>query len=989
MKRIAAILCSLLLMLAPLTASGKPVEGYNVSYFDMSNGMPNNFVDDIFQDDCGFIWISTHGGGLLRYDGYTFLNFGFGDRLGIWMRSSSCRNVAEDKLKRLWIAFDEGVQAIDLPKGRIVEIHAAKASMQKRLDAILNEPCQKVYCDSKGCLWILKVGTLDRLAFDADGNVTSILSTRHNTKVSELAIVDLDHDGSVYTGLNFRLNRVSVKGGKLVVQDLSTRYPQLVGSVIESIVPWQGRLWFATSRGLYNSDPGNTGWHFDGTSQGLQNESVTSLAVAPEGRQLLIGTLSGIDFMDTAGNITNHWNVNSMPQKLSSNFVNNILVCGNSVWVGTESGGICRVTPRLLKLENFSFDPTVDGSISPGPVNAMYSAPNGDLFVGTVEGGLNIKPATSDRFQHLTTANSGLTHNSVSSIVSDNNGGMWLGTWGGGVCYLSKGKITPVTTDSRHAADIQFVGALAYDPYNNGLWIGANAGLFYYDFTTHRVLDPFPSCRSINGAIGSIVTRGGKLLMGCVPGMVSVDLKKGRDKHGNFTYRRYIYKLDYPDTKAFDKITTFCQSHDGTLWIGSNGYGMYRVTGSLSDTTSITNFTTSDGLANNSVRGIVEGQDGMLWIATENGLSRFNPMTQAFSSFTTSDGILSSQFYFNGAARGRDVVYLGSDKGLTVLYGINRRCITPGTLHFTGLFVNNQWAESSASILGKSMVAAREIRLHEGDRNISIEFSAFSYGAESQGVYYYRLRGYDNEWTKLPPGVHEVSYSSIPSGHYTLDIRYTSSFDGGNEQTASLKVIVTPYFYKSWWFILIVLCILTAITTCLYKMRVRQVRRHEAELLYRPIEAAINESPEPGKLQERIQAILRTQERYRESQEKTLEEDKAISGEQNNDLEPVMDKIMAAMEQQYADTALNVQKLADSVGISRSDLNRVLQTEVGTTTTQFIRDYRLDVARRMLEENVADRNITEVAYRVGFNDPKYFTRCFTQRFGKSPSAYKG
>ena len=70
----------------------------------MAAGMPNNFADDIFQDSYGFIWISTHGGGLVRYDGFNYMNFNLGSS-GISLRSNSCRNVYEDHFKRLWIAL--------------------------------------------------------------------------------------------------------------------------------------------------------------------------------------------------------------------------------------------------------------------------------------------------------------------------------------------------------------------------------------------------------------------------------------------------------------------------------------------------------------------------------------------------------------------------------------------------------------------------------------------------------------------------------------------------------------------------------------------------------------------------------------------------------------------------------------------------------------------------------------------------------------------
>ncbi len=75
-------------------------------------------------------------------------------------------------------------------------------------------------------------------------------------------------------------------------------------------------------------------------------------------------------------------------------------------------------------------------------------------------------------------------------------------------------------------------------------------------------------------------------------------------------------------------------------------------------------FTTNNGLANNTVKGIVEDNQGMLWIATDNGLSIFNPKTETFSSYSREDGLLSSQFYFNGAIRdAKGKIYLGTDEG--------------------------------------------------------------------------------------------------------------------------------------------------------------------------------------------------------------------------------------------------------------------------------------------------------------------------------------
>lgn len=67
------ILCSLLLSYSTSArAQEKFADGYNISYITMNEGLPNNFIDDIYKDSHGFLWISTQGGGLSRYDGYDF-----------------------------------------------------------------------------------------------------------------------------------------------------------------------------------------------------------------------------------------------------------------------------------------------------------------------------------------------------------------------------------------------------------------------------------------------------------------------------------------------------------------------------------------------------------------------------------------------------------------------------------------------------------------------------------------------------------------------------------------------------------------------------------------------------------------------------------------------------------------------------------------------------------------------------------------------------
>ena len=101
------------------------------------------------------------------------------------------------------------------------------------------------------------------------------------------------------------------------------------------------------------------------------------------------------------------------------------------------------------------------------------------------------------------------------------------------------------------------------------------------------------------------------------------------------------------------------------------------------------------------------------------------------------------------------------------------------------------------------------------------------------------------------------------------------------------------------------------------------------------------------------------------------------------------EQVMKAMEANYNNSEFGVTELCGALGMSRTLLSRKLNAEVGVPASQFIRDYRLDIAKRLLQSRGSQRNIAEIAFSVGFNDPKYFTRCFTRKFGVSPSGVAG
>lgn len=965
--------------------------GYNVSYLGMNNGIPANYIDDMMRDSNGFVWICNCGGGLLRYDGYSFVP-PMVRSTSMTVGSYSCRNVCEDKHKRLWASFDDGTQVIDLNTQQAAVLEYRGHDIRH----ILRQPSVRTYCDSRGAVWLVTRANIYYITFKADGSISNIISRSYRSYIPDIVIKDIDHDGSVWGTIDGGLFKLRPSGNKIVSTEVNPAFREITRWFVTSITAAYGRIWFGTNGGLFSYDTakGSLRRYTAGVKEngaGLSHDFVSCLAAMPDGT-MLVGTLRGVNRLDTHKNTISMWHEIPATSPLNRGFINCIMLIDDQIWVGTDTEGIIRLTPCELDMRQFTHndDPS---SLSPNCVNAMYVEQDGTLWVGTVDGGLNRREAGSSLFTHFTMRNSALSHNSVSTLAADNRRRLWVGTWGGGVTIAdmdSPGRMKRLNVDDGHQPRIDFIGALEYDYINDGMWIGTNDGLYFYNYKTRKIEEPFEGCRNIRGCIGSIIERDGTLWVGCIEGAVEINLHRKHtgksDKSSKFRHTMHRYKLSNPASGVIEKLSCFLQTGDGTLWLGSNEYGLYRRTKDKADRTTFHAYTMQDGLVNNSVKGIVEDNRGMLWVATANGLSRLNPKTGVFTNYTVDDGLISNQFYWNGAIRADSgVLYFGTADGLVELHGYNAtaegHC---GRLRFTRLSVDNDDISAGSRYIDSDVSVARQITLQEWNKSVEIEFSALNYHHEKAGTYSYRLKGFENEWQHLPPGRHSVRYTNLPSGSFTFEVRYSQGGISGRTDTAAITVEVIPYFYKRPWFVAVLFLTVLFIMIYMYKRQIERLRRRQADALLEPIRRTLSDTEEPMLLRKRIQNILDNQNRYKESYVKTA---RSNDDEKAQKTEPFMTKVIRIMEQNYQNSDFGVAELTEHMGMSRVMLSKKLNVETGLSTSKFMNNYRLNIARELLLKNSANRNIAEIAFSVGFNDPKYFTRCFTREYGVSPNKY--
>ena len=135
----------------------------------------------------------------------------------------------------------------------------------------------------------------------------------------------------------------------------------------------------------------------------------------------------------------------------------------------------------------------------------------------------------------------------------------------------------------------------------------------------------------------------------------------------------------------------------------------------------------------------------------------------------------------------------------------------------------------------------------------------------------------------------------------------------------------------------------------------------------------------------RIQNLIKQREQLQVKYEQTLRLAPSKITVKSPD-EIFIKKALEVVDQNLSNSEFTVEAFQKEIGMSRMQLHRKLKALTNFSASEFIRDIRLQRASDLLAGN--GLNVTEVAYSCGFNSVSYFTQCFKQKFGMSPSSYK-
>lgn len=480
------------------------------------------------------------------------------------------------------------------------------------------------------------------------------------------------------------------------------------------------------------------------------------------------------------------------------------------------------------------------------PIRSMIEDREQNLWVGTDGNGL-----IRLRHRYLSTLSTedGLVSDGIHAVTGDGQNGAWIAS-ASGLSHWQNGKIT--TYGKKDGLLDNFIKALS-PARDGGLWVGTAPGLTYYKGGKFTVLvnrDGF-----IKGETTALLeTADGRLWIGSEYGLHVM-----RDG-GVSTFQKSQGLVN-------DAVRMLTETSDGSVWIGTTA-GLSRYKDGK-----FTNYTTAEGLSNDYVRDLFEDEDGNLWLATYGGglnllrsdghitpittrhglfddfLSRILPDGRGSFWFLSNRGIFKARRhdlldFVNGRADLIDTVSYGTEdgmkssegnggtypsgwrtpdgkmwfptiKGVAVIDSLQAVDLPPPPTVIEQVLINRE----ALTQIGEA------IEIKPGQENIEIAYTGLSLTRSEQIKFKYKLEGLSADWVSA--GTRRTAYYSyIPPGEYTFQVM--AKTDGAWSEPASVKLIVRPPYYRTWWFFTLVILVVTALAIGLFLLRVRQLDRRNA-----------------------------------------------------------------------------------------------------------------------------------------------------------------
>ncbi len=774
---------------------------YDIQQLNIDQGLPNQFVPTLLQDKEGYLWIGFFNGGVSRYDGKTFVHYG--KENGLFRNDVRC--VFQDSKGNFWFGhLGGGASRFD---GKTFTTFT-------KADGLAGADVKKIIEDIAGNIWMTTNGGVSKLVPTKDSVGGTITNYTTNEGLSNNDVTSVAEDKA-------------------------------------------GNLWFTTNGGGVNKFDGKSFIHFT-KNEGLASDTVNCIMEDKAG-SLWFGTRGGVSKLEARlptltssdgndkvgqGKTFVYFPLQSLlSNRLSSKDVNFIVEDKSGhIWFGTRRSGVVKYEGKnfihITEDEGLSFN----GIAS----NGMLIDSSGHLWIGTAGGGLN--RLTTNYFQRFSKAE-GLADNFIRNVFRDSKDNLWFNSLRAINRYNDS--LPHRSGDAGKAGlkknIIQYplpFNRTIYEDKNGNLWFGLAGGLGKYD---GKFFYRFGRAEGISATeVRTILqdSRGHFWFGGNGGGLTRYEpAKEGKpaaffhftengdffsgsvcsleDKSGNLWFghsrgiTKYISSKDgqsgsfihFTAAEGLGGISEILEGKNGDFWFASQS-GLIRYQASKKGHSGIfTLFTTGQGLISNSVTSIFEDKQGILWIGTLGGLSKYDGKT--FQNFTKTEGLSINQIsqIEEGKSGNLWVATLGG--GANILEkDLLQPSQQPIIVRMRQLYINetvpdfHNAADSTIQNIKFDGAQAFENypinpRIPFVQNHLSFQYAAVDVSTTSKIKYSFRLLGLDNNWSNLAAET-MADYRNLPNGKFIFQVRAIGESGEWNKSFDYAFTILPPW-WKTWW----------------------------------------------------------------------------------------------------------------------------------------------------------------------------------------------
>lgn len=775
-------------------------------HYTSQNGLSQNDIRAIFQDSDGYIWIGTHGG-LNRFDGYSFKKYIRNENKHYNISSNLISSIDEDTLGNLWIGTDDmGLMQYDKYQDKFIHYSNREENL------LTDNHIKTLFCDSKNTIWALTEKGLniirrnngkvsidkhhfnDNMNFggyeDPKGNIW--FGTRKgliryigennkgehqfiNYKIDGLNEVRYisSNDSSLLVSNNYGLFMLPFKG-------LESNKP-ILHSIVKArqinqhLSDANGNIWYTTQYGLFVTFKENEElrtkqfknlWNNANSLSG----DITTVLLEDNNNLIWIGTNgNGLNQYNPRKKNFEHYSKTNDPGSLGFNKIRAITKDSqDNLWFGTEGGAVSFIEKLETKYNFNSGFKTIN--VNPKGQNFVYAIEEArfenknKIFIGTGYNANFIVAKINKEIGYDLSIVDEHPDAPVFCIIQDSKKNIWAGTYNGGLYYFemdAQGEILNMhhfNTKSGINSDI--VRSIAED--NNGnIWIGTDNGI-------------------------------NKLINGVELGKKS---------------KIVSYKSDFenPNSLSYNYILPLFTARSGEIWVGTLGGGLNKIIpGDTPSGDQFTRITVKDGLPSNVVKAIEEDEDGNLWLATNHGLSKFNPSTHEIVNYGINDGLQDLEF--------GELASITLDDGQMIFGGVNgfntfypkeiksdksKINIVFNTLTVLNTEVITNQKINGRVLLDKSINKAKKVNLNYDENSFSVSFSGLNFISPNNNKYAYILENFEEKWTQTNSEQRIAKYTNIPPGRYVLKVKASNADGNWNDVPKSLVIEISPPIWST------------------------------------------------------------------------------------------------------------------------------------------------------------------------------------------------